>query len=157
LLEQLHNFLQTRNGKIVSGILIGLGVLSIIMSVRTSFSSSDAVAQSRDRIYICAETGKTFRVELKAGMATPIESPYSGKATGYPPELCYWTAGGSVKKEPTFVVMKKMKGEKGPTFCPDCHRRVVNDNPVARAGATPPKLESEDKPSPQSGLIDADE
>lgn len=98
------------------------------------------------RVYIDDATGKTFTHDIKAGETLPVEAP-SGGRTGYPAEACYWTADGSVKSEPTWVVLNAMKGSKGRTFCPDCGREVVSHNPPAVEGHKAPPTEKDIKQS----------
>lgn len=99
---------------------------------------SSIVADSRKYIFICSETGKAFTGTLEIGESPILMSPYSGKRTGYPAELCYWTADGQVRKEPFPVLMNEQVGKIGPTFCPDCGRLVVLHNPVPEPGKMPP-------------------
>lgn len=109
--------------------LVTLGVLGYFL-----FREDPAVAAGRTRTYICSESVKTFEYRLEEGVKYPVESPHSGKRTGYPAERCYWTAEGGAKREPTYVLMNEFIGKDGPTICPDCGRRVVFRN------ARPPKV-----------------
>jgi hypothetical protein len=52
--------------------------------------------------------------------------------------LCFWTADGRPKAEPTPVLLNVLVGKPAPTFCPDCARLVVGRNPGAEPGAAPP-------------------
>ncbi len=102
-----------------------------------------------ERGFICSETLKPFAHTITRGEIEPIESPHTGRQTGYQAEKCYWTkdADGrwAVKDEPTFVLLKQrvdpQSDEK--TYCPDCGREVVGHNPkptpedVAEANAEP--------------------
>ena len=76
-------------------------------------------------------------------MTMPVLSPFSGKNTGYPAELCYWTKDGSIKTDPTPVLLNTYIGDNSPTFCPDCGRLVVGHNPRAVAGAHAPPTKQE--------------
>ena len=142
-MQALKSFLETPRGRVA---VIAAGILSLAFlynSFRVSFGTSSAVSLSKERIFICSETGRSFPVTLEAGMPIPLHSPYSGKNTGYPAELCYWTAEGTVKSTPAAVLMNSVLGKKGATFCPDCHRLVVGHNPPAKEGVPPPLTEIE--------------
>lgn len=111
----------------------------------SNLGGSEAAQISAERVFMCAETGKPFELELEAGMKIPTHSPHSGKDTGYPAELCYWTADGKTKSEPTAVLLNSVTGKSGPTFCRDCSRLVVGHNPSPEPGMSPPPKESEYK------------
>lgn len=100
------------------------------------------VAQERSRIFIDSQTGKSFRHEIEKGESIPVDAPSGGK-TGYPAELCYWTADGQIKSDPTPVLLNSWIGKPGPTFCPDCGRLVVGNNPFPMPGSRPPPTEQE--------------
>ena len=139
----LRNFLKTGPGKAAG---IGLTVLAVgvmVYSIYSNLGDDVVTANSRQRIYICAKTGKSFGHTIKLGDSTPVESPHSGEKTGYPAELCYWTADGGMKTEPTPVLLNAYAGKTGPTFCPECKRLVVGQNPPAQAGMTPPPTEDQ--------------
>ncbi|HWP41385.1 MAG TPA: hypothetical protein VNL70_10705 [Tepidisphaeraceae bacterium] len=106
-------------------------------------SSSEAARLANQRIFVCAQTGKAFSVELRQGLSIPVKSPYTGQPTGYPAELCYWTKDGKPKDEPTAVLMNRWVGKSGPTFCPDCGRLVVGHNPPASPDRKPPPTRQE--------------
>jgi hypothetical protein len=141
-MSKLRDFLKGPGGKIIAAIVIGLGLFVIYINARGLFGESQLASDSRDRIYIDAETGQTFTHRLQIGDTTPLESPFTHKKTAYPAELCYWTKDGKRKHDPTPVLLNKLKGKKGPTFCPDCGRLVVSMNPV---GLNPPPTEEEYK------------
>jgi hypothetical protein len=123
-------------------VIIAVGIFAY-NQVRSLFGQSDAAAHANDRIFVCSETGKSFHVTLNASTQVPARSPYSGKNTGYPAELCYWTADGHVKSDPTPVLLNVYIGKSGPTFCPDCGRLVVGHNPRAQPGMNPPPTKAE--------------
>ena len=89
-------------------------------------------------LFVDSETGKTFTLELKRGMTFPVISPYTGRATGYQPEACFWNADGTTKSTPTYVILNSDLGKSGPTFCPDCGRLVVPHNPPPSGQRPPP-------------------
>lgn len=155
LIDRLREFIETTAGRVtVVGLLI-VALVVIYFSFKANFGYSDVVQASRNRIFVCSETGKSFTVELKAGMRTPVKSPYSGRKTGYEfDEVCNWTADGKVSDKATFVLMNGTFGKKGPTFCPECHRLVVRNNPPASAERKPPPTEEEyrqQKPMREAG------
>lgn len=141
----MAGFFETNFGKAIIYGGAGLLVLLAGYSIYSNVGTSDIAADSANRVWICSETGKQFNYKLKIGDRVPVLSPYSGKSTGYEPELCYWTKDGKTKDKPTYVLLKTTMGQSGPTFCPDCGRLVVFQNPVAVVGGTPPRSEGEMK------------
>lgn len=79
-------------------------------------------------VYMCSETGKTFRHRPKMGEKMPIESPHSGRKTGYRAEQCYCVKDGKKATEPTYVILNDYLGKKGPTTCPNCGALVYPHN-----------------------------
>jgi hypothetical protein len=144
-MEALQDFLRTRAGKICLVIFTLLSVSYGGLVIKRMFGPSDAVALASDRIFVCAETLKSFHVNIGINTPIPAHSPYSGKNTGYPAELCYWDKDGSVMKTPTAVLMNSYIGKSGPTFCPYCGRLVVGHNPVPHEGSKPPPTLAEYK------------
>ena len=134
----LQKISQSTSGKIAVVAVLVVAVAFSIYSATKFFGRSDAVALATDRIFVCSETGKSFHVTIGIGTAIPAYSPYSGKNTGYPAELCYWDKDGSIMKEPTAVLLNQAVGKSGPTFCPYCGRLVVGHNPIPQPGSTPP-------------------
>lgn len=136
-MEKVREFLQSPAGKIVA---TTVGVLAVAYLAWTiaGFGGSDAAAAANGRLFIDSETGETFRHTLKSGDKVPLENPTTGKRTAYQAELCYWTKDGSIKEEPTPVLLKEAIGEEGPTFCPECDRLVQRHNPVPAPGSTAP-------------------
>ena len=116
-------------------------VLILVIHNLTAYST--AGEDSRNRWFVCAETGKPFMAHLEVGTSIPVLSPFSHKETGYPAELCFWNADGSIKKDPTPVLLKRFlnPNDNSPTFCPDCGRLVVAHNPPPVAGHAPPTQE----------------
>jgi hypothetical protein len=112
-------------------------------SLRHSFGDSEAARVSQDRVFVCAKTGKAFSHRLSRSDTLPVYSPHSGEKTGYPAELCYWTADGQVRKEPVAVLLNTYLGKDGPTFCPDCGRLVVGHNPPPDGRRRPPPTRQE--------------
>ena len=139
----IREFFETKAGKGVAAALILIALIAIFVSARSNFGETDAEAASRNRTFICSETDKTFDVEIREGMTIPVRSPYSDKDTGYPPELCYWTAEGTISDEPTYVCLNRFKNVPGPTFCKTCHRLVTQDNPAPGPESKPPPTETE--------------
>jgi hypothetical protein len=70
----------------------------------------------------------------------------SGKKVGYPAELCYWTADGKLRSEPVPVLLNEYRGQKGPTFCPDCGRLVRPQQSQPYPNAKPPPLKKDYDP-----------
>jgi hypothetical protein len=142
-MKTAREFFQTSAGRTTAFVIALVALIGIVVSARRSLGPSDAAVASRDRIFICSETGRSFEVSIDAGMSIPVRSPHSGKNTGYPAELCYWTTDGSTKKTPTPVLVNAVVGKPGPTFCPDCGRLVVGHNPLPLPGKAPPPTEAE--------------
>ena len=146
----MREWLETTGGKIAVALLLLAAAGFGVWAVRNTFGTSSAVTDANTRIFIDAETGKPFRHKLKAGDPYPIPAP-SGKNSGYQAELCYWTADGKTKTEPTPVLLEEAQGKPGPTFCPDCKRLVVGHNPMPKPGDKPPPTQAEYKPRGGAG------
>jgi hypothetical protein len=142
-LNRIRDFLAGPDGRKAGVVLLAVAVIALFVSLRSTLGDDPVTAMSRDRMYVCAETGKPFRHTVKAGDVIPIDSPHSGKKTGYPAELCFWTGDGNIKSDPTPVLLNHYAGKTGPTFCPDCGRLVVGLNPPPQAGDKPPPKQSE--------------
>jgi hypothetical protein len=144
-MAELREFFRTKAGRVVAIGLVLVGAAALVWSISSNFGPSDAVNISSERMFVCSETGKAFEYTLVAGDKVPIQSPHSGKRTGYPAELCYWTKDGKIKESPTAVLMNSALNKPGPTFCPDCDRLVIQWNPRPVPDAKPPPLKSEYK------------
>ena len=142
-MPSLKGFFDTAPGKVCLGVVILAAGVFCFYQIRNIFGASQGAVHANDRIFVCSETGKGFHVKLTESLTIPVHSPYSGKNTGYPAELCYWTADGKPKSDPTPVLMNSYIGKTGPTFCPECGRLVVGHNPMAREGKTPPPTKAE--------------
>jgi hypothetical protein len=139
----LREWLNSSSGRTigtVSGLLL-VGVAGWLVWANTL--SSPIPGDARSPMFMCAETGKPFRHTLKIGEANPVVSPHSGKNTGFPAEPCYWGQDGKPKPEPTWVLLNTYAGQPEPTFCPDCRRRVVGQNPAPDSCLPPPPTEAE--------------
>ena len=145
-LTRARDFIGRPSGRWAAVVFTAAAVAGLAFALYAAFGDSEAVASSRQRVFVCAQSGKSFRHEIAAGEVIPVRSPHSGGATGYPAELCYWMADGTVKDEPTAVLLNSYLGQAGATFCPDCDRLVVGHNPPAEPGAKPPPLRHEYKP-----------
>lgn len=143
----LRTALNTPRGRVVAALVLVGAAAAVYVSARGSFGPADAALAARDRLFVCAETNRSFRYRLSLGDSLPVPSPHSGKRTGYPAELCYWTADGQIREEPAAVLLNSYIGQAGPTFCPDCGRLVVPHNPPPRPGMAPPPVRDQYKPS----------
>ena len=137
-MQGAREFLDTKPGRISAAVLVLAGSVVLTTSITSYFGNSATQAASINRLFICAESGKPFHYELKKGDSFPVRSPYTGRLTGYPAELCFWTRDGAIKDDPTPVLLNEYKGTAGPTFCLDCGRLVVAHNPAPSSGARPP-------------------
>ena len=140
------NFIKGPVGKVIGIALVLVALTAAAIAARNLFGESPLARNSRERTFVCADTGKPFEYTIKKGDMYPVPSPHSGKNTGYPAEFCYWTADGKVKQEPTAVLLNTYTGKPGATFCPDCARLVVSFNPMPLEGDPPPPKQSEYKP-----------
>jgi len=137
----VREFLQGPKGQFVAG---GFAVLAAATAAYSIFANvGSPVDEQNTRVFVDAETLKPFKVNLR-GATIPALAP-SGKKTGYPAELCYWTADGKTKTEPTPVLLNEYKGSNAPTYCPDCGRLVVGQNPVPGPTSKPPPTAAERK------------
>jgi hypothetical protein len=136
----LREFANSGKGKVVVFVLFLLIAAVLYYSIRSNFDS--AASDAASRVFIDAETGQQFRHTIALGESIPIESP-SGKHTGYEAEKCFWTKDGKVKDDPTYVLLNTYKGQKEPTFCPDCGRLVVPHNPPADPNGKPPPTQAD--------------
>jgi hypothetical protein len=131
------------NAQIVLAVCAVAVAAAAVWWLNKDTDSDDLAENSRNRWFVCTETGKPFRKELEPGMTFPVVSPHSGKPTGVEAELCYWTKDGQPKEDPTPVLLNERAGKSGPTFCPDCGRLVVSRNRLPMAGAKPPPTQAE--------------
>jgi hypothetical protein len=149
-IEGAREFLNTSGGKIVGICFILLCIGAVLYAIKNTFGASETEKFTNTRTFVCSETLKPYQYELKPGTRFPAPSPFSGKNTGYPAELCYWTKDGKIKQEPTAVLLNSWRKLPEPTFCPDCGRMVVPRNPKPAPGAKPPPTEAEFKANPRS-------
>ncbi|GIW75049.1 MAG: hypothetical protein KatS3mg104_0112 [Phycisphaerae bacterium] len=146
MIEKIRHAANTPAGKVTAGVLLLLALIMLIWSILSNFGSTEAASLTSARTFICTETGKVFTTSLREGWTVPVPSPYSGKNTGVPAEQCFWTKEGTLKSEPTYVLLNEYLGKSDPTFCPDCGRLVVQRNPIYRVGdptARPPPTREE--------------
>ena len=140
----MREWLESTGGKIAAAVLVLVAVVLVFFAIRGVFGTPSEVARANERVFVDADTGKPFEHELQIGEQIPVRAP-SGKDSGYPAELCFWTRDGKVKQDPTPVLLNSWVGKPGPTFCPDCGRLVVGHNPMAAPERKPPPLKEEYK------------
>ena len=143
MITRIREWLNTPAGLVVMGLVVVVVVGMAGASVWRSFGNSAAGDASRQRWFVCADTNQAFQATLELDMEIPLMSPYSHANTGYPAELNYWAADGSILTEPIPVLLNTYKGDNSPTFCPVTGRLVVANNPPAIEGATPPPTREE--------------
>jgi hypothetical protein len=141
MVERIRQALETTAGKIGAVVLILAALVVMYMSVKSNLGQSDAAALSTDRMFVDAGTGEAFSHTLKLGEAMPVKAPSGG--AGWPGEPCFWTKDGKIKPKPTWVLMNHHAKKSGPTFCPDCGRLVLDNNPSPVPGEAPPPTQSE--------------
>ena len=146
-MNRIRDFLNTDRGFYVGAGIAALAVLLAIWAIAAQFGSSPA-RRSAQRIFIDANTNEQFSYTLSMGETIPVPSPHSGGArVGYDAEPCYWTAAGTIKQEPTWVLPRvKVDPQAEATFCPDCGRLVVPRNPVPAADSPPPPTREQYRP-----------
>ncbi len=139
----MREFLRGPAGRaLIVGFLVA-SLAAVGWSIWSNVRPDDSIVDANSPLFIDATNGKTFHLKLEPGMTYPVISPYSGQATGYKAELCYWNKDGTIKTDPTPVLLNSDIGKPGPTFCPDCGRLVVSHNPVPRPGMNPPPTEAQ--------------
>lgn len=141
MLHRFRDFLQSNAGKALSVGLIVVALGLVVRSIKSNFGPSDATTLSSNRLFIDSVTGKTFDHEVSLGEKMTITSPAGNP--GYPAELCFWNADGSIRTKPFPVLINDYIDKPGPTFCPDCGRLVVPHNPMAAIGVQPPPTKAE--------------
>ena len=114
-----------------------LGIVLVAKTIWAEVSGSDVEKMSRGLVMIDTATGNPFNHTLELGEKIPVLAP-SGGRTGIPAEKCFWTKEGKAKSDPTYVLMYGDAGKPGPTFCPECGRLVVRQNPPPSADGNPP-------------------
>jgi hypothetical protein len=146
-MEKKGTLLGSRAVKAAITALAVIGAVGSFLFLRNYLGQSPAGAASADRVFMCAETGKSFNYTLRRGDTLPVRSPHSGRNTGYPAELCNWTPSGGVSDTFTPVLLNSVLGKSDPTFCPTCGRLVVPHNPPADPNRKPPPTRAEYRPS----------
>lgn len=134
-----------RAGTALIVVIVLATVVVAVKVMRGALAPPPAIQVAETRIFVDSETGKSFTARLTAGMTIPITSPYTGRKTGYPAELCYWSKDGHIMSDPTPVLLNSYLGKPGPTFCPYCGRLVVPHNPMPHPGSRPPPTLAEYK------------
>lgn len=140
--ERVREFLDSVAGKVTVGILLVAMAGMVYWSAKSSFGSS-AANMASDRVFVCSKTGKSFNHTLARGEKLPVYSKYSGENTGFPAEMCFWNADGSIRKDGVPVLLNQYKGDSNPTFCPECGRLVIGHNPPADPSRKPPATKAE--------------
>jgi len=137
-----REFFETNAGRVAAVLLLIVGLGGAVYMFKNAFGAPSEIADANHRVFIDASNGKPFTMELKSGMSVPVRAP-SGQNTGFPAELCYWTADGKTRNKPYPVLLNQWVGKPGPTFCKDCGRLVVAHNPRPGPGVPPPPTEAE--------------
>ena len=139
----VQTFLTSSAGRVTAAVVVLVGLAAVVFAATRFFGPSAAARVSRERTFICAETKKPFDYTIKSGDMIPVRSPFSGKNTGFPAEICNWTREGTVGTKETAVLLNSHVGSSEPTFCPDCGRLVVGHNPPADVGRKAPPTKEE--------------
>lgn len=136
MFQGVREFLNSDKGRYAAWAILVIGIVFGGWVSYQSLADEAGADEARQRTFIDAKTGTPYRVSIDESFTIPAMAPSGGK-TGYPAELCAWTKDGQLKDDPTPVLLNKYAGKRGPTFCPDCGRLVVERNPVYRPGITP--------------------
>lgn len=117
--------------------LVVVAVIALGFGVFRSFGSDKTEKSANTVLYICAETGQTYDIELKPGMpGPPLENPKTGKKSLYRAEMCYWNECGQRGGTPVLLNEYRAQYEgrsmsdAKPTYCPVCNHIVVPRNPL---------------------------
>lgn len=123
-------WLMSDQAKLIGG-AAALLAACILLGYQLFGGTRSADAMSRHRDMVCSETLEPFPdVGVPDGEDLPFRNPKTGRRTLYPAEKCYWNKDGSVRLQPTFVLLNDYVGKPGQTICPDCGRPVVGHNPM---------------------------
>jgi hypothetical protein len=145
-MQSIRELLSSGTGKVIGIGFVVACLAAAFYSISGFLGATEAAASSSDRVYINAKTGEKQFVTISKGFMTPADS--------YEAEKCFWTKDGKPKDDPTYVLTNEAQGKPGPTFCPDCDRRVVPLNPPASTINPAPPTKSEwearkqDRPTP---------
>ena len=142
MLARLTKMASTTLGKIAV-VVLGLGALGAASFAIVESLHQGSLDDVNTVVCVDSETGQSFRHRMQMGELSPFLSPYTKHNTGYPAEVCYWNADGTLRKEPFPVLLNTYAGKAEPTFCPDCGRLVVGRNPAPRPGSKPPPTEAD--------------
>lgn len=123
LLPPLPSLPTTRNLAILS---LTAGVVSLTFILLRA-GDAHALRNSLSHPWYIDTANHPFQHPIRPGQPTPTTSPAGLPA--YPAELCFWTAEGHPKSSPTYVLLNAYQGNPAPTYCPDCNRLVLPNNP----------------------------
>ncbi len=139
----IRNVLNGPAGRIVTVFFIVAALAAAAYVTYSNTRQNPAIDLVQNPVFVDSETGKSFHQALSVDLKVPCKSPDTGKMTGYPAELCYWTKDGQSKADPTAVILNETLGRPGPTFCPDCGRLVVHHNSAPAPDVRPPPTRDE--------------
>ena len=113
--------------KTLAGVAALILVVFAVRGFRNTWGDSTAEA-ANTRTLMDVETGELFEVEVDENFGPfPMVNPKSGEKTLYATEVCY--ARTCLEKGGTHVIMNKLLGKEGPTYCPQCGALVRFHNP----------------------------
>jgi hypothetical protein len=136
--QRLLQFARSRHG--VAAVVLLVSLVTITCAIRALLDDG-SVATTQRITCIDATDGRTFTVRITPGLHFPVRAP-SGNDTGFPAEACYWNADGTTRTEPVYVLLNPYRGVDAPTYCHDCGRLVVVQNPQPVPGLSPPPKKS---------------
>jgi hypothetical protein len=139
----IRELLKGPTGKAAAVGILLVGIALAAWSIKSTLGPDQAAVWAANATFVCAESGKPYTHQIQRGESIPMMSPFSGKKTGYPAELCNWTADGKPKEQFTPVLLNSYVNKPGPTFCPDCGRLVVPQNAPASPDRRPPPTRQE--------------
>ncbi len=137
------------------GVVLSLALLGTAgyLSYRALYQATPEEPQPMQRLFMCAETQKTFRHVMARDETVPVMSPHSSKKTGYPCYPCFRTADGEIRDQPVnHVILNKDLDKEGPTECPVCGHMVTgHEDPQGlrlRSGRAPNNADGDEPDEP---------
>jgi len=121
--------------KALAGLVALVLLVWAVSATWKSLGGDSAAKAANTRTLMDVETGALVDVVVDENYGPfPMVNPKTGKKTLYQTEICY--ARTCLEKGGTHVIMNKLLGKEGPTFCPECGALVRFHNPGPRTETT---------------------